>query len=211
MAEIQINKLTPNQELRVPDALWSAATFTALDAWSHLVERIYNYRVHRFSAVRGNETVGILALAHIHHPVFGNYLATAPYGSFGGFAFSSVQSRDVLLQEAQALANELDVEYTVARFIEDGNTPPAPWIQNPVYATYLIDLPSDPEELMKNLGSQQRKHTRQSLRKGFNIQFGHLELLDETYAALSQSMHELGSPYHSKKYLREMAINWSLS
>ena len=207
MAEIQINKLTPDQELHVPAALWTAATFTALDAWSHLVERIYGYRIYRFAAVDGNETVGILALAHIHHPVFGNYLATSPYGSFGGFAFSSVQARDALLQQAQTLANELDVEYTVTRFIEDGNTPPASWIQNPVYTTYLMDLPSDPEDLMKSLGSQHRKHTRQALRKGFTIKFGHLDLLDETYAALSQSMHELGSPYHSKKYLREMATS----
>jgi len=205
MAEIQINKLTPDQELHVPSTLWSAATFTALDAWSHLVERIYGYQIHRFEAIDENETVGILALAHIHHPVFGNYLTTSPYGSFGGFAFSSIQARDALLKEAHALANELDVEYTVTRFIEDGNTPPTPWIQNPMYATYLIDLPSSPEDLMKSLGSQQRKHTRQSLRKGFKIQFGHLDLLDETYTALSQSMHELGSPYHSKKYLREMA------
>jgi len=205
MADIQIKRLAPDQALHIPDMLWPAATFTALDSWSHLVEKTYDYRIHRFEAVDGNETMGILVLAHIRHPVFGNYLATSPFGSFGGFAFSSVNARDALLQEVYALANELDVDYVVIRFIEDDNLPPAPWIQNPVYATYLIDLPSDPEDLMKSLGSQQRKHTRQSLRKGFNIQFGHLDLLDETYAALSQSMHELGSPYHSKKYLHEMA------
>jgi len=205
MAEIQIRRLAPGQELKVPDTLWFLATFTALDSWSQLVEKIYGYRTYRFEAVKDNETVGILALTHIRHPVFGNYLATSPFGSFGGFAFSAVNARDALLQEAHALADELTVEYVVVRFIEDGNSPPAPWIQNPVYATYLIDLPSNPDDLMKNLGSQHRKHTRQSLRKGFNIQFGHLDLLDESYKALVQSMHELGSPYHSKKYLREMA------
>jgi len=205
MPELRIRKLEPEQASAWPAALVSSATFTVLDSWSRLVREIYDYNVYRFEVVQADAIVGVLVLAHVRHPVFGNYLATAPFGSYGGFAFDSVDARDALLQEAHTLANELDVEYTVTRFIEDGNTPPAPWIQNPVYATYLIDLPSNPEDLMKSLGSQQRKHTRQSLRKGFNIQFGHLDLLDETYAALSQSMHELGSPYHSKKYLREMA------
>jgi lipid II:glycine glycyltransferase (peptidoglycan interpeptide bridge formation enzyme) len=58
---------------------------------------------------------------------------------------------------------------------------------------------------MKSFGAQHRKHTRQALRKGFTVRFGRLELLDETYEALARSMHELGSPYHSKKYLRRMA------
>jgi len=205
MPELRIRKLEQEQASAWPAALVSSATFTVLDSWSQLVRDIYGYNIYRFEAVRADTVIGVLVLAHVRHPIFGNYLATAPFGSYGGFAFDSVEARDALLQEAHALANELDVEYTVTRFIEAGNAPPAPWIQNPVYATYLIDLPSNPEDLMKNLGSQQRKHTRQSLRKGFNIQFGHLDLLDETYAALSQSMHELGSPYHSKKYLREMA------
>ena len=43
------------------------------------------------------------------------------------------------------------------------------------------------------------------MRKGFSIEFGQLELLDIAYEALSRSMHELGSPYHSKDYLRAMA------
>jgi lipid II:glycine glycyltransferase (peptidoglycan interpeptide bridge formation enzyme) len=59
--------------------------------------------------------------------------------------------------------------------------------------------------LWATFGSQHRKHTRQALRKGFQIRFGHLDLLDDTYEALARSMHELGSPYHSKQYLRDMA------
>jgi lipid II:glycine glycyltransferase (peptidoglycan interpeptide bridge formation enzyme) len=100
----------------------------------------------------------------------------------------------------------LNVEYAVLRFMEDGNIPPSPWLQHPIYSTYLVDLPPDPDELMRNFGSQHRKHTRQALRKGFKVRFGHLELLDETYETLARSMHELGSPYHSKGYLKKMAF-----
>jgi len=205
MSNIQVRKLSAEKTLTFPDSLTSAATFTALDSWSRLVREIYGYETYRFEALQDNKTAGILVLTYVRHPVFGNYLATSPFGSFGGFAFSSIEARDALLKEAHMLANEIAVEYAVVRFVEDNNTPPSAWIQNPLYSTYLIDLPANPEGLMKNFGPQHRKHTRQSLRKGFKVQFGHLELLDETYEALSRSMHELGSPYHSKQYLRRMA------
>lgn len=205
MTDLVINKLSPESPLRVPELLSFPATFTALDSWTQLVKEIYGYETHRFEAIQNNEATGILALTHVRHPIFGNYLATSPFGSFGGYAFSSAEARDRLLNEARKLADELKVDYAVVRFIEDNNAPPSPWMQNPIYSTYLLDLPSNPEDLMQTFGHQHRKHTRQSLRKGFKVQFGRLELLDETYEALARSMHELGSPYHSKKYLQTMA------
>ena len=39
------------------------------------------------------------------------------------------------------------------------------------------------------------------------IRFGRLDLLNDAYEALARSMHELGSPYHSKAYLRTLAEN----
>jgi FemAB-related protein (PEP-CTERM system-associated) len=205
MPEIRVRKLEQNRASALPAELVSSATFTVLDSWSNLVREIYGYDIHRFEAVRGDESVGILALTHVRHPIFGNSLATSPFGSYGGFAFASIEARDALLKQAQSLADELRVEYVVVRFLEDRNPPPLPWLQNPIYSTYLLDLAPNAEDLMKNFGHQHRKHTRQAMKKGFKIQFGHLDLLDETYEALARSMHELGSPYHPKRYLQRMA------
>lgn len=205
MPEVRIRKLEQDQPAAWDEALLSSATFTALDAWTQLVRQTYGYAVHRFEALENDQVTGILALTHVRHPIFGNYLATAPFGSYGGFAFTTPEAKKALLDTAQALSDELEVAYCVLRFMEDGGTPPAPWVQHPIYSTYFIDLPRDAEELWGRFGSQHRKHTRQALRKGFQIQFGHLELLDDAYEALAQSMHELGSPYHSKRYLRDMA------
>jgi FemAB-related protein (PEP-CTERM system-associated) len=205
MSEVQIRKLERDQPAAWPDALTSSATFTALDPWSTLVRQTYGYEIHRYEAIQNDDVMGILVLTHVRHPIFGNYLATSPFGNYGGFVFLTIEARDALLQEARRITDELGVEYVVLRFMEDGNPPPTPWLQNPIYATYLMDLPADAEELWKIFGSQHRKHTRQSLRKGFQIQLGHLDLLDDVYKALACSMHELGSPYHSKKYLQRMA------
>jgi FemAB-related protein (PEP-CTERM system-associated) len=176
-----------------------------LDSWSGLVREIYKHSIYRFEALQDDEIVGVLVLAHIRHPVFGHYLATSPFGSYGGFAFTSLDARNALLEEARKLTSELGVEYTVIRFLRGGDPPPDGWIQNPIYSTYLVDLPAQADGLWNTFGPQHRKHTRQSLRKGFTVRFGRLELLDDTYEAMSRSMHELGSPYHLKKYLKRMA------
>lgn len=206
MPEVRVRKLEADQPAAWDEPLASSATFTALDPWSTLVRQTYGYEIHRFEAVQDGGVTGILVLTHVRHPIFGNYLATSPFGSYGGFAFRSITARDVLLDEARQLSDELRVDYCVLRFLDDGHTPPAPWLQHPIYSTYFIDLPKDAEELWGRFGSQHRKHTRQALRKGFQIQFGHIELLDHAYEALARSMHELGSPYHSKKYLQRMAM-----
>ena len=205
MSEMRVRKLERDQPAVWDEALASAATFTALDPWSELVRQMYGYKIHRYEAVHNDEVMGCLVLAHVRHPIFGNYLATSPFGSYGGFAYKSIEARDAMLKEAQRLSDVLGVQYCVLRFMDDGSAPASSWMQNPIYSTYLIDLPADAEELWGRFGSQHRKHTRQALKKGFQIQFGHLELLDDTYEVLARSMHELGSPYHSKEYLQRMA------
>jgi FemAB-related protein (PEP-CTERM system-associated) len=205
MPELRVRQLEREQAAAWPEALVTAGTFASLDAWSNLVRSIYRYDIYRLEATLENEVVGILALTHVHHPLFGNYLATSPFGSYGGFAFASAAARDALLKQAQRLADELRVEYTVVRFLENGNEAPAPWLQNPIYSTYLLDLTLPTDAMMQFFASDHRNHVRKSLKKGFTIKFGHLDLLDDLYEALSKSMHELGSPYHHKKYLRCMA------
>lgn len=182
-------------------------SFQGLDSWSDFVNEVYDYKIHRLTATEGDETLAALALAEVKHPIFGHYMLTAPFGSYGGFAFKSTAARDMLLDEARHLAEETKVEYAAIRFDEGESSPPAGWVQHPAYFTYLIDLPATQDEMLKKFSSDHRNHVRKSLKKGFSIRFGHLDLLDDAYESLALSMHELGSPYHTKEYLRSMAIH----
>ncbi len=205
MHELSVRRLAPDEAAVWPKALEAAATFTALDPWSDLVKQTYGFDIYRLEAVQNDEVVGILVFTHVRHAIFGNYLTTSPFGSYGGFAYLSAEARDALLDEARRLTDETGVEYAVLRFLDDGSTPPSPWQQHPIYSTYLMDLPIHSDELWDSFGSQYRNHIRKSLKKGFSITFGHLDLLDDVYEGLARSMHELGSPYHGKGYLQRMA------
>lgn len=186
-------------------ALESKLSFSGLDSWSNFVNDIYQYKIHRYAVIEDSHPLAALALVEIEHPIFGHYLTTAPFGSHGGFAFETTRARDLLLDEARRLAEDIKAEYISIRFGEGASSPPDHWSQDPAYFTYRIDLPSNSDELLKSFSSDHRNHIRKSIRKGFEIRFGHLELLDDIYEALAKSMHELGSPYHSKTYLRKMA------
>ncbi|RJP55697.1 MAG: GNAT family N-acetyltransferase [Anaerolineaceae bacterium] len=186
-------------------ALENKLSYIGVDLWMDFIRDVYGYNVHRWAVLDGGRPLGALSLLEVKHPIFGHYLATAPFGSYGGFAYENTAARDMLLDEARRLAEDVRAEHVSIRFEDDASPPPDNWIQHPVYFTYLIDLPLDPDDLMKRFSSDHRNHIRKSLKKGFQIRFGRLDLLDDAYKAIARSMHELGSPYHSKNYLRKMA------
>lgn len=200
----QVRILQENENIVLPESLACAVGFAGLDTWLDFVHRTYEFPLYRIVSQRHNQIDGWLALVRVKHFIFGDYLTTSPFGSYGGVAYSSSASRDALLEKARELGNELGVEYVNLRF-DAQEVPPVGWTQHPVYATYLVDLVPDPIQSMNAYSSDHRNHIRKSLRKGFSIKFGHIGLLDDTYEALARSMHELGSPYHNKAYLRRMA------
>lgn len=200
-----IRILQADESIELPDTLVRSTGFVGLDSWTGFVNKVYSFPINRIVSKKNNEVDGWLAFVHVKHPIFGDYLTTSPFGSHGGFAYLSVSSRDALLEKARELANDLNVEYANVRFEAAEETPPQGWIQHPIYATYRADLQADPDQLMNAYSSDHRNHIRKSLKKGFTINFGHLDLLNDAYEVLARSMHELGSPYHSKNYLRAMA------
>ena len=197
--------LQENESIVLPGSLARSAGFVGLDAWLKFIHQMYKFPVYRIATQTENEIDGWLALMRVRHPIFGDYLTTSPFGSYGGFAYSSIAERDALLEKARALANDLGVEYVNVRFEVGEQIPPTGWIQHPLYATYRAELAPDLEQLISAYSSDHRNHIRKSLKKGFTIKFGQLDLLDDVYAGLARSMHELGSPYHNKNYLRAMA------
>jgi len=205
MSDLRVRLLLPDEPSNWPAELLGPATFTVLDAWTSIARSNYAFPVHRLETEQESGVNGILSLVEIKHPLLGHYLTTSPFGSYGGFAFSSADARDALLARARQLGDDLGAEYVNVRFAAGDETPPEGWVQDPIYATYLMDLAENPESLMPNFSSDHRNHIRKSLKRGFAIKFGHLDLLDDAYEGLARSVHELGSPYHSKAYLRSMA------
>lgn len=202
---VTAESVSADNAAELPQSLRAMTGFAGLGAWVLFVRRIYGYPVHRVVARDHGKISGELVLVRIRHPLFGDYLTTAPFASYGGFAFSSSGARDALLEAANGLLKELGSDHVSVRFDGLSDAAPAPWVASPLYATYLVDLAATPEQMLASYSPDHRNHVRKSLRKGFSVSFGRDGLLDDAYGAIAASMHELGSPYHSRGYLRGMA------
>jgi serine/alanine adding enzyme len=201
---INILNLSETERLSCPESLADMAAFPAFDPWMKFASNVYHFPLYRFVAEEDGKVCGLLALVHVKHFAFGNYMTTAPFASYGGFAFSSIEVRNVLLEKANQLRKDLNADYVNVRFEAGESTPPSGWVQHPNYCTYRAALSSDAEAMLASYSSAHRNHIRKSLKKDFYIKFGRLDVLEDAYEGLARSMHELGSPYHSKMYLQKM-------
>jgi FemAB-related protein (PEP-CTERM system-associated) len=204
MADLTVRQLASGESSCLAPDLALKAGFCGLDAWSDFVQRSSNLPVYRLVAEMDGIQQGLLSLAYVKHPVFGRYLTTAPFASYGGYAAADRGVQAALLNDAARLAQSLGVDYTLVRHEDGYEEPPQGWVQYPAYATYRVDLPANVHDLLPSFSSDHRNHIRKSLRKGFSVRFGRRELLEEGYEVIARSMHELGSPYHNREYLQSM-------
>ena len=68
-------------------------SFSGLDSWTNFVQSVYDYKIHRYAVLENSNPVAAISLTEVKHPIFGHYLITAPFGSYGGFASRSRAKR----------------------------------------------------------------------------------------------------------------------
>ena len=68
----------------------------------------------------------------------------------------------------------------------------------------LLQLPESAEVLMASFKAKLRSQIRRPLKEGLNVKSGGLELLDDFYSVFAVNMRDLGSPVHSKSFIRNI-------
>lgn len=184
-----------------------STTFVDSIEWREIVSSTYNLRQFWFIAKESGEITGVLNLTLVTHPIFGRYLATAPFANRGGFYADSDAAFYGLLDKAQTLQVALKAKYVLIRHIQTKGqkTIPPGWINDSLYASYNLDLAEHPDIFWKkHLRSKIRNLFSKSMKQELKAVFGRQELLDPFWHVINLSMKELGSPYHSKYYLKTL-------
>ncbi|HWS23395.1 MAG TPA: GNAT family N-acetyltransferase [Anaerolineales bacterium] len=202
MSELSSENCSTQTDKFPPSPYSAEPGYTALSDWANLVKKIYGYQSYPISVENENQITAFAILTHIKHPIFGSYLTSAPYSSYGGVWFKDLQSAKLLSIEIEKLTKTLRANYTMVRFRGDISPVWDGWAASTIYQTYRIEL--DNHLGLEQYSPNHRNHVRKALKKGFAIQIGGAELIEDAFEGLSRSMHELGSPYHSKSYLAEM-------
>ena len=153
-----------------------------------------------FLMARGSagEPTGVLPLVEQASFLFGRYLVSVPYFTYGGMLASSPQAAQALIEESIRVAAMRRSDHVELR-----HAAPLPGLQLPERldkVSMVLRLPRTETELAKQLGSKLRSQIKRAERENPQIVWGGKELMDEFYRVFASGMHDLGTPVYSRKF-----------
>lgn len=186
------------------DAAWDRfvdgcgdASFFHRAKWRDVIQRAFKHKPHYLYAENNQQITAILPLFHVRSLLFGNSLISMPFCVYGGAVGSNEEDRQLLLQEACRLAEELQVDYLEVRNDQKMETD---WPGKDLYVTFRKEISGDSEENMLAIPRKQRAMVRKGIKGGLSSHIDHQ--VDEFYACYSESVRNLGTPVFSRKYFK---------
>jgi serine/alanine adding enzyme len=195
-----------------------------LSGWKNVIERSYKHATYYFMAVNPeNAIVGILPLVHLKHFLFGNNLISIPFFDMCGVLSNDEPTEKALFDEAIKLGHELKVDSIDLRYIcslsllkkiDHKNSTTIYQCNNHdnllAYETkdqkvrMILELPVTSDALMKSFNSKFRNKIKKPIKAGLKCKFGGIDLLDDFYNIFAINMRDLGSPVHSKRFIKNV-------
>lgn len=186
------------------DALARAAdgfTHFHLHDWKGVMERVFGHECLYLEARDdAGALAGVLPLVRVKSVMFGHYLVSMPFLNYGG-----PLGRDDAVRALAGRASELAVQDGV-RLLELRSRVPLP-IELPVShrkITVVLDLPSDPALLWKQLDAKVRSQVRRPQKEGITVRFGADQVVP-FFEVFSRHMRDLGTPTQSLRLFQEIA------
>lgn len=135
------------------------ATFFHLTGWTRVTCAQFGHQDHTFVALDGERVVGVLPLSLCRGLRGGKSLISAAYGVYGGPVGETREVELALYAAAEAHAVELGVQRMELRCLDD------PGLDLPkadLHATFIKELPTDPEEVLKGMPKKARADARKA-------------------------------------------------
>lgn len=181
----------------------TAATIYHRYEWKELAKKCYGLESHYLIARYDDRTVaGILPLVRLKSLIFGDYLVSMPYFMRGGAIADHPSIEQQLMLSANEYAAKLGVEHIEYR--DDVPHEEFPVRTDKVHM--VLQLPDTTEKLWKSFTPKLRSQIRRPQRENPQVYFGRNEYLDDFYTVYARNMRDLGSPVHSKKFIRNILL-----
>lgn len=169
-----------------------------LAGWQRALQQAYGIGSTSLQAVDSVGVQGTLTLDEIRHPLFGNYLTTAAFGTDGGLLYDTLEARDALLQAALEFARQGQVDYLLIRT----RHAPLPAFQvDSRYQTAQLELEGGAEACWNRLPGKARNQVRRGRKEGFSLSRGP-DQMRAFFDVFHQHMRDLGTPGHRLEFYR---------
>jgi len=169
-----------------------------LPAWLSILADGLRHTPYCLEAVDDGRTCGLLPLAFVRSLLFGRFLVSLPYLNSAGVLADSPAVARALIDQAVALADELQVRYLELRH-EDPVEHPALGECMTGKVHMRLDLPARVDDLWQGLAAKVRNQVRKGQKGGLTAAWGGAPLLPEFYRVFSRNMRDLGTPVYGRR------------
>jgi FemAB-related protein (PEP-CTERM system-associated) len=170
----------------------------------------FKLRTSYLSAYDAEDLVGVLPLVEQSSRLFGRFLVSLPFVTYGGILADDSRVATALAdraaQEAQTRkADHVELRHTVA-------LPDIGLAERLDKVSMILSLPDSEAALSKRLGAKLRSQIRRGERENLELIWGGAELIPDFYSVFAPAMHALGTPVYPRHFfeavydaLREVA------
>jgi serine/alanine adding enzyme len=165
--------------------------------WKSAIEKSFGHASYYLAAVEDEEINGVLPLVEMKSRLFGHFLVSMPFFSYGGVLSNTAEAREALLAKAAYLARELGASHVELR---QGSAQPLNWADTTPKVTMELDLPESVEILWNGLSSGMRNKIRNAKKNNLRVEWGGIESVGTFYEIFSRSMRNLGTPVYPSRW-----------
>lgn len=167
--------------------------------WRDVYRDVYGHETPYLIARDHSGIRGILPLVRVRSLLFGHYLVSLPYVSYGGPVGDSAAQR-ALADAAARIADGAKLLELRSRTTLDTELR---CVQRKI--TVVLDVvPGDYEATFKRFDSKLRSQVRRAEREGLTVRFGR-ERLGDFHRVFQEHMRDLGSPAHGAQFFERLA------
>ncbi len=171
-------------------------------AWKQAIEDSYQFECPYFLAEEEDRVCGILPTVHVHPPLCEGKLVSLPYCDIGGMLAESPEVAEDLFDFACRYALVHKISNVEMRSSIESNPDSNKF--SPQKVRMLLELPDNSEDLFSSFKSKLRSQINKPERDGLFAVVGGAELLNDFYSVFNENMRDLGSPVHSRNWLRSI-------
>ena len=170
-------------------------------AWGQLVEETFGHQAHYLAASSGGAIQGVLPFVSMKSRLFGQFLVSMPFSSYGGVLATTTEARNALLEEAAQFAQQTGARYVEMR---QGAACDVQWLDKTPKVTMVVELPGSVEELWNRLSAGRRNMVRNAKKQGVRVEWGRAEMVNSFYHVFSRNMRDLGTPVYPKSLFENL-------
>ncbi len=160
----------------------------------------FRLRTTFLTAYEDHAIAGVLPLVEQSSRLFGRFLVSLPFMTYGGILADGEEVASALAERAALEAQERNADHVELRHTTA--VPALNMVERLDKVSMILRLPNSEEALAKQLGAKLRSQIRRGEREKLELVWGGAELLPEFYQVFAPAMHALGTPVYPKKFFK---------